>query len=128
VGRTDRDWGKEARERRGSADDSGDAGHLTGDPFEFRCARVGALLDEESIAVERGEATVADVGGEDVQTRPLGELVETAIAVEKLLVVAFQHSIGGQTSTPPGNPVGKEAEAGEQRGTPGDVGSHVEPD
>jgi hypothetical protein len=63
-----------------------------------------------------------------VQPRRLGELVETAIAVEKPLVVAFQDLAGGRCSRPAGHSPGDEADDVQEREPPDDVIAHVELD
>jgi hypothetical protein len=52
----------------------------------------------QAVATERAEATLVQIGGQDVQFRPFGKLEEAGVAKEILLIVVFQHARARQFS------------------------------
>ena len=88
------------RKESGKGRRRGDRHRHGGEPdFDLLAAERAPRLPphhDQAVSAERREATLAQVGGEDVQHGPLGKLEQAGIAVEGFLVVVLEQSGAGE--------------------------------
>ena len=82
---------------------------------------------QEAVPVERAQAALAQVGGEEVQCGRLGQLEQAGIPVEVLLVVVFQQPRAGQPAVREAQQPARPAERQRQEEAAGDPVADVEP-
>ena len=81
--------GKEPGKRRRRGDGHRHGRQADAQAVDFRAARF-LLHHPQAVAVERAKASFAEVGGEDVQLRPLRQLEQALVAIKECLVLVFQ--------------------------------------
>ena len=130
VGR-DLNGGKETRKRRGGAHHLGNRRRLPCDVPKGISFTPLPLLDVQALAVENSHHAVADVRGEHVQRRLLGEFEEPAVTVEKRAVVLLQERVGREVRSRPAGELADEPDRKQQRQAADDPVANVvlhEPD
>ena len=83
------------------------------------------LLEMQPLSVEHRHDAVADVGGEDVEGRLLGEFEEPPVTIEKLPVDAFEQGVRGELRGVPAGEPRRCPQRKEQREPADDPVSHV---
>ena len=122
---------KETRKCRGGAHHLREGGRLPRDVPEGIGLPPLPLLDVQALAVENSHHTVADVRGEHVQRRLLGEFEEPAVTVEKRAVVLLQERVGCEVRSRPAGELADEPDRKQQRQAADDPVANVvlhEPD
>ena len=94
-------WRKESREGRRCSNGHGNGRKPNIDSLEIVSLAAGATLKQQSVAVERTEATLAEVGRHDVQLRSAGQFVERRIAIQITLVMLLQQTGSRQAAPRP---------------------------
>ena len=116
----------------GNADEAVTAIGTVARPTWMRSMRNGVprlpAHHQQAVAVERAQASLAQVGGEDVQLRPLGQLEQAGVAVEILLVVVFQQPRSRQLAVRAAQQPARPAQREAQGKAPGDPIADIEAD